>query len=151
MPFKTKKECVKAVHKKCYCHIPDDDVSGGTQCLPVPGSIVDAGKPEPKRLALFHYATKSRQDFDVKMKRGGGNSRGNARQPWFFEAAMECVLFIGIQLGTLRCKYSIFVRTTCWASDRTIKAGVEEHWGSPQARRDCSISNWNNPADRRVL
>ena len=40
------------------------------ECRPVPGINLLPGSA--KDIALFHYITKSRQDFDEKMDRGGG-------------------------------------------------------------------------------
>lgn len=91
VPLKDEHACEKKnkVEKYCNCRIPDDDVTGGSQCLPVPHSLGGSMKPEVKRLALLHYQTKSREDFEVKMKRGGGNSKWNPKKPWLFEKAME--------------------------------------------------------------
>ena len=40
------------------------------------------------KIALFHYVTRSRQDFEVKSRRGGGN--GNPKTWSFFDATERC-------------------------------------------------------------
>jgi hypothetical protein len=40
------------------------------ECLPTPGHLRNAA--ELKRIALFHYATRSWEDFLLKMERGDG-------------------------------------------------------------------------------
>lgn len=55
------------------CNLPDDDMTGAAACHYRPGSEHNKLK-EVKRIALFHYITKSWHDFEKKMVRGDGNS-----------------------------------------------------------------------------
>jgi hypothetical protein len=54
------------------CDLPDDEVTGAAQCRYSPGAEYIG--EQPKQIALFHYVTKSWEDFEVKMVRGDGNS-----------------------------------------------------------------------------
>lgn len=49
-----------------------------------------SGRPSVERIALFHYVTKSLQDFQMKSKRGSG--MGNHKPITFFHAIEKCVL-----------------------------------------------------------
>lgn len=55
------------------CDLPDDEVTGAAACRFSPGAENERFN-ELKRIALFHYVTKSWEDFEVKMVRGDGNS-----------------------------------------------------------------------------
>jgi hypothetical protein len=57
------------------------------ECLPVPGSRYK--QPSTDRVALFHYVTRSREDFAYKQQRGGGQNKD--AKPWsYFEHIKEC-------------------------------------------------------------
>ena len=58
------------------------------ECRPVPGS--EGEVPVATRVALFHYVTRSEEDFRRKQARGGGQNRD--AKPWtYFEAISKCV------------------------------------------------------------
>jgi hypothetical protein len=53
-------------------------------CHPQPGPIRKA--TELKRVALFHYVTKSWEDYQKKMVRGDGNRQGQGKTQDLFDA-----------------------------------------------------------------
>jgi hypothetical protein len=73
------------------CDMPDDGLTGVTQCLDRPGAKISL--KHLKRIALFHYATKSWQDFETKMVRGDWNSGEQAKKkdPYFYFTVEQCV------------------------------------------------------------
>lgn len=143
VPPKRGDACDKPIKEKfCNCHIPDDDVSGGTQCLPVPASKGAEANPELKRLALFHYATKSREDFELKMKRGGGNSSGNAKGPDFFELVMECVPIQPFHFATLNAVSAVLRPSSCKTGHTSTRFTCQrEHTGECLSCRTVQ-RNW---------
>lgn len=54
-------------------------------CFSIPGAITQ--QPSVDTVALFHYATKSRADFDVKMARGSGMSNATKTIAYFDKIA----------------------------------------------------------------
>jgi hypothetical protein len=58
-------------------------------CSTMPGAM--NRKPSVHRVALYHYATKSWEDFAAKMKRGSGMSR-SAKTKAYFDNLAECAL-----------------------------------------------------------
>ena len=56
-------------------------------CIRMPSASVQPASIT--RVALFHYVTKSRQDYDVKMQRGSGMSR-KVKPLSFFEGIARC-------------------------------------------------------------
>jgi hypothetical protein len=78
--------------EKPRCDLPDDDVSGKVTCRYSPGAE-NLRLKNLKRIGLFHYITKSWQDFEVKMVRGDGNSADADKKktaPYFLDM-QECV------------------------------------------------------------
>lgn len=66
-----------------FAYIPDykpTDIDGN----PVDGPVSDY--PNVQRLALYHYATKSLEDFKDKVRRG--SAMGNRRDETFFDDLM---------------------------------------------------------------
>lgn len=61
-------EVVPRPENNTRCGLPDDEVSGTAHCRPFPGHEFDL--KELKRIALFHYVTKSWEDFQAKIERG---------------------------------------------------------------------------------
>jgi hypothetical protein len=75
------------------CDLPDDDVTGAAKCRYSPGAEYKNLK-DPQKIALFHYITKSWQDFEVKMVRGDGNSplAQHKKTAPYFLGIQECVI-----------------------------------------------------------
>lgn len=62
--------------------------SGDGVCFRTAGhSIPDSEEPTVHEIALFHYATKSLEDFREKMRRGSGLSRHTKGIAYFEEIA----------------------------------------------------------------
>jgi hypothetical protein len=55
------------------------------ECHPVPGFLRVTA--EAQRIALFHYATRSWEDFLLRMERGGGHTggAGKHKERFFFD------------------------------------------------------------------
>lgn len=51
--------------------VPSQDI----HCRPVPAFRKEKSEPRSvDHIALYHYVLRSRQDFEIKMERGGGDS-----------------------------------------------------------------------------
>ena len=65
-------------------------------CAPIPTASLPRSKASVERVALFHYTTRSREDFDLKMARAGGlNPRGKPLgyfTVWAKCASLACCL-----------------------------------------------------------
>ena len=63
------------------------DPASDLDCRPVP-DVQIAGGASAHDIAIFHYLTKSKEDFEAKMERGGG---GNTHRKWsHFQIAQRC-------------------------------------------------------------
>ena len=58
------------------------------QCFWCPASGLNSGG-SAERIALYHYVTKSRQDFAAKTKRGSGMSGATKRED-YFQSVQQC-------------------------------------------------------------
>lgn len=78
-----------------YCHVPRQYKVVG-ECLEsmwnawTGFSIDEDYKRSVDRVALYHYATRSREDFDIKSARGGGTNR-TPKGLTYWHALQECV------------------------------------------------------------
>lgn len=60
-------------------------------CMPMPTASLPRSKASVERIALFHYTTRSWEDFEMKMERAGGlNPRGKG--VGYFKFWAKCVL-----------------------------------------------------------
>lgn len=65
------------------------DPESTRRCTSFPASRLPESQASAERIALFHYVTRSKQDFETKQRRGGGNNpvgKNNA----FFEHYQMC-------------------------------------------------------------
>jgi hypothetical protein len=57
------------------------------ECHNIPGPTRRTKKVQ--RIALFHYVTRSWEDFEAKMARGGGNRKNNSKTKSFFDEVQK--------------------------------------------------------------
>ena len=69
-------------------------------CFVMPGAL--NRQPSVERVAVFHYATKSWQDFAAKMKRGSGMSRSAKKEDYFTSLAKCASSSSAVELWWLR-------------------------------------------------
>ena len=90
----TRQRCVKeqgwSVHSQEYHDC----------CYEMPGAASKESSVES--VALFHFATKSWEDFDAKMKRGSGMSKSKKTRDYFDRIA-ECVPCMHLDVCVCAC------------------------------------------------
>lgn len=89
-PVNEQREAIAHWHPECLMYArAQRDHDRVPECLPVPGSTAEW--PSVERVALFHYVTRSEEDFARKMERGGGQ---NAEpKPWsYFHDIAKCAV-----------------------------------------------------------
>lgn len=103
---------------------------GGRFCYPVP--MPSKAPASVSRVALFHYVTKSHQDFEVKMARGAGI--GPSKTWEFLLNTTRCVAQLG-DLGTgarHRCERTAMHAHAC------RPAAIEWLSAATRHRRGCT-------------
>jgi hypothetical protein len=78
MPHFVQEECIKG-HPDSFSEV----------CRPYPGWALSKDKASVDRIALFHYTTRSLEDFHIKQARAGGNNP-NGKPDSYFNVMARC-------------------------------------------------------------
>ena len=87
-----------------------------------------------KRVALFHYILKSREDFEIKSARGGG-VRGSGKPMSYWEKFTACASF-----PVLQQLCSCFQRPLCACFLRRLRSCFQRQLSSCFQRRSAAAS-----------
>ena len=73
--------------------------------------VWDPSKRDVARVGLFHYVTRSREDFNLKLARGSGD--GHGKNEAFWEHAHKCVQGLRVERAGIE---GLRVRARGWKS-----------------------------------
>lgn len=104
--------------------LPVERNSRGEYCTACPG--FRAPSPAPMaRIALFHYITRSREDYEIKRNRGGGSTKIRTWEEFeeFDKCAARCAAARAVRCAVRRCASARVFRCSGF-SVRRARAGV---------------------------